>query len=371
MSKRMHIVCLDVPFPPDYGGAIEMFYKIEALSEQNVKIILHCFEYGRGFSRELERYCEQVYYYRRKKTFPISLPYIVSSRKDRTLIKRLTNDDLPVLFEGVHCTYYVFDGRMNPERVWVRVHNIESEYYRNLANSSPHFLKRMYYRLESRLLKSYESSLYKLPVRFLALNKKDEEALKKAGAKQLSYLPLFVQDSEVNSPPGRGSYCLFHGNLSVEENEKAVLFLIEKVIDLDRHDFVVAGKNPSKRIREACARCGIKLIANPEKERMDELIRNAQVHLLPSMNSTGSKVKLIHSLFRGRFVITNSNGVEGTGLENLCIICETAEEFRQSLQELMEKEFSEHDIHRRKEILEKQYSRSINGRILSDLIFGP
>jgi hypothetical protein len=48
MTRHLHIICLNVPFPVDYGGVFDLFYKLPALHDQGVKIHLHCFEYGRG-----------------------------------------------------------------------------------------------------------------------------------------------------------------------------------------------------------------------------------------------------------------------------------------------------------------------------------
>ena len=47
-QTQLHIISFDVPYPPDYGGAIDVFYKLKALNQEGVKIHLHCFEYGRG-----------------------------------------------------------------------------------------------------------------------------------------------------------------------------------------------------------------------------------------------------------------------------------------------------------------------------------
>lgn len=41
-SDFLNIICFDVPFPADYGGAIEEFYKIKSLHAAGVKIYLHC-----------------------------------------------------------------------------------------------------------------------------------------------------------------------------------------------------------------------------------------------------------------------------------------------------------------------------------------
>ncbi len=64
-DKHLHIVCFDVPYPADYGGVIDVFYRIKAFHELGIKIHLHCFEYGRGKQIELEQYCIEVKYYKR------------------------------------------------------------------------------------------------------------------------------------------------------------------------------------------------------------------------------------------------------------------------------------------------------------------
>lgn len=68
-QKNLHIVAFTIPFPPNYGGAIDVFYKLKALYELGVQIHLHCFEYDRSPSKELEQYCKTVYYYKRNKSF--------------------------------------------------------------------------------------------------------------------------------------------------------------------------------------------------------------------------------------------------------------------------------------------------------------
>ncbi len=76
-DHHLHIVCLDVPYPADYGGVFDLFYKIPALQQQGIQIHLHCFEYGRGKQDEFNKYCTAVVYYERKrdlKAFSLLLP---------------------------------------------------------------------------------------------------------------------------------------------------------------------------------------------------------------------------------------------------------------------------------------------------------
>ena len=81
MKKHLHIVCLDTPWPADYGGAIDMMNRIMTMKKANVAIHLHYFSYNeRGTPNELNQFCEQIHVYERKtgrSGVSARLPYIV------------------------------------------------------------------------------------------------------------------------------------------------------------------------------------------------------------------------------------------------------------------------------------------------------
>jgi hypothetical protein len=82
-ERHLHIISFDIPFPANYGGVIDVFFKAKALAEEGVKVHLHCFEYNREPSAHLDKMFHRVYYYKRdisKKHLFKSIPYIVSSR---------------------------------------------------------------------------------------------------------------------------------------------------------------------------------------------------------------------------------------------------------------------------------------------------
>ncbi|MEP7128815.1 MAG: mannosyltransferase, partial [Chitinophagales bacterium] len=66
MNNLLHIISFNVPYPPDYGGVMDVFYKIKALHDSGIKIKLHCFEYGRKESDVLNQLCDEVFYYKRE-----------------------------------------------------------------------------------------------------------------------------------------------------------------------------------------------------------------------------------------------------------------------------------------------------------------
>jgi hypothetical protein len=357
-----------VPYPPDYGGVFILFSEIKTLYQLGIKIHLHCFEYGRGRQPELNKYCEEVIYYEREKLvqgLPLRLPYIVSSRVNPQLIKNILKDNYPVLLEGIHCTYYWYHGELNNRKIWVRLHNVEYEYYRQLAKSTGNFYKKLYFLLESRLLKKYEKIIAKKG-NLIAINEKDKLTYQHVlSAKNINFLPVFLPFNEVTSKTGKGNFCLYHGNLSVAENGKAAGWLIENVFNQSKFSFIIAGKNPSGQLKKSLLNNkNIRLVANPSEQEMNELIQTAHIHLLPSFNTTGIKIKLLNALFNGRFIITNAAAVEGTGLEMLCSLAETPSDYIKKIEELFQLPFSQNEINKRNEVLKSQFNNEKNGRQL-------
>ena len=363
-DRHLHIVCLDVPYPVDYGGVFDLFHKIRALHEAGVRIHLHCFEYGRGRQPILNEYCEEVRYYCRHeghKGFSHRLPYIVCSRSNGQLLERLLEDDYPILLEGIHCTYLLNDERFDGRKVVLRLHNVEYQYYRQLYLSEKSLLKKIYYLHESNLLRQYEQRIAS-KVRILAVSPKDrEQYIQEFGAPDIDTIPVFLPFEQVLSKEGSGCFCLYHGNLSVAENEQVVSWLLKKVFTNAEMPFIISGKNPSAKLSRLIAQypqaC---LIPNPSEEELQDLIAKAQVNILPSFNCTGIKLKLLNALFNGRHCIVNQDAVEGTGLQDTCHVASSAEDVRELLTELCARPFTQDEITTRKKVLEGLYDQKAN-----------
>jgi glycosyltransferase involved in cell wall biosynthesis len=369
LSPHLHIVCLDVPYPADYGGAIDMLYKIQALHEQGVKIHLHYFSYNlRGTPNELNRFCETIHVYERKtghKGFSFMLPYIVSSRDNPELVKNLLQDNYAVLLEGIHCTGILKEINKNHRKIVVRLHNDECAYYKQLAKSETNLFKKIYFLNESRLLKNYEKHL-PANVRYACITDADTNLFKKEyGLPAVSHLAAFAPFTHIDNPDGVGNFCLYHGNLSVSENEKAAAWLITKVFSKIKIPLVIAGKNPSKKI-ESLAHfyqhtC---LVANPTDNELHDLIQKAQINVLPSFSSTGIKLKLINVLFNGRHCLVNDAMVAGTGLEQACHIANTPEAMASVITQLYHQPFTEEETVLRKNLLSHSFDNKVNAKRL-------
>ncbi|MFN0189663.1 MAG: hypothetical protein ACKVQV_13255 [Bacteroidia bacterium] len=371
INKQLHIISFDVPLPADYGGVIDVFHKIRHLHRLGIEITLHCFAYGRIENKELTNFCKEVYYYTRSTSTLKMLsrePFIVITRNHPDLLQRLLADDHPILFEGLHTTHLLSHPLLQHRIKMVRAHNIEHEYYRHLFLAEKNFFRKLYFLSESIKLKHYEKRL-KNAQHIGAISSSDQNYFQKKWG-NVFLLPPFHHHDEIKSKSGQGQYSLYHGNLSVAENEKAAIWLVEKISPLLNHPLIIAGSRCSTILRNKISQSSkITLVENPSDEKMESLISEAHLHLLPSFQESGVKLKLLHAIYSGRFVLVNSMMVSGTSLENACILAHDIPDFAQKANSLFSLPFTNDEIEKRKKILSENYDNVSNAKLLANQIF--
>jgi len=370
LSDYIHIVCLDAPSPPNYGGAIDMYYKLTSLAAVGKKIILHYFDYRKNRNAGLlENCCTEIHSYSRKsfiRSFSFSSPYIISSRINSSLIKRLNEDSHPILLEGLHCSG-IIPFLNDKNRVVLRMHNEEVNYYKSLVATEKKIFKKNYFNLETALLKKYQKKLDK-NLKTACLSQKDISVLQNEyGFTNLHFVPCFIPWQNIKSQVGKGHYCLYHGNMAVTENEAAAVWLLKNVFSQINIPFVIAGSGISKKLFSLALKyTNSRLVYNPPVDELNGLIKDAHINVLPSKNNTGVKLKLLHALFEGRFCITNTNGIEGSNIQSGVHIANSPQEFIQLIQHLYSKEFTMDKIAERKSVKDI-YNNETNTQKLSAL----
>lgn len=371
MSKHVHLIAFDVPYPANYGGVIDVFYKVKSLSENGVKVHLHCFEYGRSTAKELKAICASVHYYRRHTTRSYLFrrkPYIVVTRSSDALMANLLKNNYPILYEGLHTCLSLDDERLIHRHKVVRTHNIEHEYYSNLADVERNPFKRYYFGNEAEKLKRFERILCNAQA-IAAISQADTDYLNQHYP-NVHHITAFHPNVEVQSQEGRGTYCLYHGNLDVGENNEAALYLVRKIFNHLKIPFIIAGSKPSHELQtEAAKYPHIDLRANLTTEEIHDLVRNAQINVLPTFQATGIKLKLLAALFMGRHCVVNPPMVNKTGLESLCIVEENDRRFSSAVERLFHQDFSSEAIQKRKKILLAQFSNYASAQRMIALLF--
>lgn len=349
---HLHVVEFNVPWPPDYGGIMDAYYRLVALHNAGVHIHLHAFTYGRPPAPQLEELCDEVRYYRRN-TSPLLLfgrkPYIVSSRESKELVRDLAADDYPILLEGLHCTA-LLNGTLAGRQIIVRAHNIEADYYALLARSERNLFRRIHLAVEARKIRRYEPSL-SLASAILAVSEADKQKLLALGCRNVVVETSSHPYSSVTSLLGRGTYALYHANLSIPENYRAAQHLISVVPS--SVPLVLAGHEPPQWLLRLAARHpNVSVVTDPDQDTMQKLIQEAHVNILFTHQPTGLKLKLLNSLFSGRYCLVNSHMVAGTPFGAACNIADSNEQLQQTIVRLMQTDFTSQQLQQRIQLLQ-------------------
>ncbi|NQY08726.1 MAG: glycosyltransferase [Flavobacteriales bacterium] len=368
-ERNLHVIAFDVPFPANYGGVVDIFYKIKALHGLGVKIKLHCFVYGRDEADELKEYCEEVHYYDRKvsKRFLFnSLPYITKTRRSDRLMTNLLKDNDPILFEGLHCCAYLDDSRLWRRKKLVRMHNIEHDYYNSLAENELNIFRKYYFFNEANKLKKFESVL-ESATDILAISNADYDYLSGIFP-NVQKVSAFHPNDKVEIKTGKGDFALYHGNLSVNENDGAAQYLVNNIFNDIDVPLIIAGNKPSDQLRAAVAKHeNCSLVDNADTEKIHSLIENAQINVLPTFQATGIKLKLLMALYTGRHCVVNTPMVANTGLETLCAVCDGDESMKTEIKDLFNQPFAGSSLER-ETILSNGFSNEYNAIRLLHLL---
>jgi hypothetical protein len=371
MKKKLHLISFDIPYPPIYGGIIDVFYKIKVLHNLGIEIILHCFQHDKPNQPELERYCSEVHYYQRNSFFSSILsndfPFIVKSRGNETLINNLKKDTNPIIFDGLHTTYILNLEDFKNRKLFLRAHNVEHHFYKGLEKSESNIFKRNFYKQESKKLKKYEAIINQLTGVF-SISPKEQAYFQEKYGKKCVYIPAF-HDAEISTKyKGKGKIILYHGNLVVSENVKAALFLI-KVYKNSNYKLVIASSCFNDNVaKEILKYDNIVFHLLVEETDLRRLFENAHINALPTFQDTGIKLKLLNTLYQGKFVIANDFMIDNTGLESLCEKANTKTEFLQKTEELFTQEFTKDILEQRKKILEN-FSPKKGAEKIIEIIF--
>lgn len=366
-NQKIHIVSFDVPFPADYGGVIDVFYKIKALAEIGFSITLHCFQYGRSESAELDKYCTNIIYYKRRRN-PLklfkNLPFIVSTRNNDALLKNLMIDDSPILFEGLHCCYFLSDSMLSDRFKMVRMHNVEWAYYYGLSDGETNFFKKIYFKREAKRLSAFESIL-NFADNILSISAENNKYFEKKYGSRAVLINGFHSNRLIEIGEQESNVCLYHGNLSVNENINAVMFLVETFKNT-KIKICIAGKNPSESLQKHINRFpNFELIKNPTDKVLDELIQKCKINLLPFMVNEGAKIKLINTLYKGRFVISN---IEDELFKDIIVFAKTPWEWIAQVDKLLNEKFNNEYLDKRQSVLYDNYNDIQNAKTIACLL---
>jgi len=358
-QKPLHIISFDNPFPPVYGGAIDVFYKLKALHSLGFEIYLHCFvDQLPADHSELQKYTAKVYWYERRKKghklLAIS-PFSVASRYHAAIFKNLNEVEAPLLFEGLQSTYLLKKHAFADRRKFLRLMNLESNYFGGLGRSERHPVKKMLFAIESVKYALYQKIIAKFDGVF-TLSVYETKYTEKH-YHNAHYVPVFHGTDEVLELSDFGKYAFYHGDLRMADNRRAALFLIKVFKKIPDYQLIIASNRGKRRIRNAIKNVpNITHTAIKSQEHLDELMRGAHISVMLSFQQSGTKLKSVNSLYKSRHCVINSNMVDDENIRALCTMAETESDFIRAVNQLKSEPYQ--DTEKRKKVL---------GSILDDI----
>lgn len=139
---------------------------------------------------------------------------------------------------------------------------------------------------------------------------------------KIHVFPNLVDANHYLSKPSK-KWITFLGSLDYFPNIEAVRFLANQFIkDLDpklREFLIIAGRNPTDEVKRLCSLSGIELRTNLSDREVTELLAETKVSLVPLVSGSGTRLKIVESLFSHAMVLSTPVGAEGVDLAGLCI----------------------------------------------------
>ena len=108
------------------------------------------------------------------------------------------------------------------------------------------------------------------------------------------------------------------------------------------------------------------ILKNPSD--LISLFEKAHINVLPTFQNTGIKLKLLNTLYQGKFVIANDFMIDQTGLEELCVKVNTKTEFLNATENLFKKTFTNEERKKRLQILEN-FNPLLSAKKIAETIF--
>lgn len=368
-NKAIHIISFDNPYPPIYGGVIDVYYKIKALHEIGMEIYLHCFvdKIPNEFP-ELEAITKKVFFYKASKN-PLLLfsriPFSVICRNDKKLIQNLEQVLAPILFESLKTTYLVHKNHLQNHPKILRLHNIEQHYFEGISRSETSYFHKFLFYLESKKYENFEKITPKFD-NVIALSYFEMEYVNRKFGNSV-YVPVFHGNEMTNRLSSFGKYALYHGDLRMSDNKRAVAFLINVFQKIPDYSFIIASNSGADFVKsKIISSSNISFVSIENEHHLVDLLENAHINVMLSFQQSGTKLKLINSLYKSRFCIINKNIVDDEMVRNCCEMAETEAEFIVTVNRLKSQPYL--DFEKRKSVLVPILNDAANAKLIATLI---
>jgi glycosyltransferase involved in cell wall biosynthesis len=358
---RILQVCNKPPYPPHDGGSLAMFNLANALKKSGHEVdVLTMVTVKHTISpTQLEEAGE----FFKMHTVPVDtkehrfgllinllfskLPYTATRFISDQFVKELTNilEKVPydiIQMEGIYLTPYIpFIRKHSKAIIALRAHNIEHEIWERMAQYEPNIAKRLYFRLLSKRIRTFELKALGTYDLLVPITNRDLDRLNEMGNNKPAFVcQAGIEGHEPSAMNNKPFSMYFLGSLDWLPNQEGLLWFVMHVLPMLRQnhpDMVlhVAGRNAPDSFIKKLAKPGI--IFYGETGDAARFAGDHTLLIAPCFAGSGMRLKIIEAMALGKVVITTTIGAEGIpALNNVNIlIADTVKEFNSCIERLL------------------------------------
>lgn len=325
--NRILVVVGYFPYPCHFGGAIDVYGRIEALNKLGYIVDMVCsckaMPPDEDFTA-MQLITENIYITERNNRVTdliFSQPLQAQSRKSLKKVKLEKVYDF-VILESESTAPILENETLKVSKIALRVHNDESKYFFQLGNSSSNIFKKLYYYLDALKFRRFSKRVFDKADRLWFISKDEYNVF--AEQEQWAQKSFHLPSASVQLPAQQklgGRNVLFIGSLFMPNNINAIKWYLDNVHsklinDFPDYSFVVVGSTGD--VKEEDVLSMLSGYSNVEVHfnvpDLAPFYAEAALFVNPMQFGTGVKLKSLNAINNGLPLVSTHVGSEGIGL---------------------------------------------------------
>jgi len=376
-----------LPYPPNRGDKVRTFFFLKELAKQHNITLVSLIEDGseERYKGELYKYCKNIYLFKHKKVLGyLNLIKAIFSRKPfqvQYYRNRHLKDSIAYLIEKENIQIvYTHLIRMAPyvcelpiKKILDYTDAISMEYRRSLPHRK-NLIKKLFFRIESGRTEKYEKQVIEHFDEGWFISKEDIGHLRLEENGNIYQVPNPVEINRIKTDFSLSNKLIFVGNLSVQHNIDAVLYMKEHIMPellkrTQEVEFEVTGADAVAEITALASEKNINV--NGFVEDLYQELIDSDIFVAPMFFSAGIQNKVLEAMAVGLPVITTSNVARSINAEhqkNILIADDSAGYLDCIMQLLGSEELRAKIGSAGLELVRKSYSCDLIGKILQERV---
>jgi len=263
-------------------------------------------------------------------------------------------------------------------KILIETHNDEILWYQNLRQASVNPLSILISRTSERWVRRFFDRASPNWI-FLHLTEKDRQGYNNLAPGHQSLLaPVGIDiKGKITHPRKKNDpvHLLFVGALGVKMNLDALVFFAENYLDilvqrsLSEIKIHIVGSSPSSKVIQLCSKKGWTLHPDVTDDQLAGLYQIADFSILPFPYTTGSKIKLLHSIAHNLPFIATKNLFHQFATEPpLCLFSDDPLEWVEHINQFIEYKDLETEYRQLKTVAEDYSWEKTTGSLYADLV---